>query len=273
VCYASPQYFNAMGISLMRGRPFSEYDTKGTPSVVVISEAMAHRYWGSQDPVGLQFDTWGGKHTIVGVVGDVRQDALAEDAKPQMYFALLQQKDWEMGYLVVRTLADPYGMIKLIKREVQAIDPLQPISKIRVMETVLAQSVSDRQLVMIAMGTFASIALILALIGVYGVLSYSTSQRTAEIGIRMALGARQGEVLRMILGHGLRLVLVGIGLGIAIASAVTRVLSSQLYAVTPTDPWTFAGGALLLVALALLACYLPARRASCVSPMIALKYQ
>jgi putative ABC transport system permease protein len=141
------------------------------------------------------------------------------------------------------------------------------------METVLAQSVSDRQLVMIAMGTFAGIALILAVVGVYGVISYSTSRRTPEIGVRMALGARKGDVLRMVMGHGLRLVLAGIGLGIAIASAVTRVLSSQLYTVTPTDPWTFAGVSLLLIAVALLACYLPAHRASHVSPLVALKWE
>ncbi len=274
VCYVSPQYFNTMGIPLMRGHPFSEHDMKDTPSVVVISEAMAHRYWGSQDPVGMQFNTYGKmKHTIVGVVGDVRQDALAEDARPQIYFALLQQEDQTMEYLAVRTQANPSRMISLIKREVQAIDPLQPISKIRAMETVLAQSVSDRHLVMIAMGAFAGIALILAVVGVYGVISYSTSRRTPEIGVRIALGARKGDVLRMVMGHGLRLVLAGIGLGIAIASAVTRILSSQLYTVTPTDPWTFAGVSLLLITAALLACYLPAHRASRVSPMVALKWE
>jgi len=270
--FVSPQYFSALFIPLKRGRFLAEHDSASAPAVVVINETMVHRFWGTQDPVGQRIRMGPGWYTIVGVVGDVRQNSLTKPPEPQAYISYLQYFQGDIQ-LVVRTAIDPLSLVNAIKTEVRRVNPDQPIVRVRTLEKVLAEDTASSRLLMSLMGGFAALALILAVVGIYGVLSHIVGQRTQEIGIRMAMGARPRDVLRLVLQYGLVLVLLGESIGIAASLAVTRVLANQLFEVTPTDPWTFVAVSLLMLVIALLACYVPARKAARLDPLVALHFE
>jgi len=274
---ASVGYFETMKIPLIRGRFFTEQDTKEATQVIVIDENMARTYWPNADPIGKRLKRGGAGSTnpwltIVGVVGNVKQYALDTDSRVAIYSPHQQTPAGGM-YLAVRTQADPASLIAAVTREARAMEPNVPIYDVKTMEQWLSESLARRRFAMIALGLFAVVAMLLAAVGIYGVMSYTVAQRTREIGIRVALGAQTGDVLRLVVGQGMTLAGVGVGLGLVAAFVVTRVMVSLLFGVGTTDPVTFAGIALLLASVALLACYLPARRAAKVDPMVALRYE
>ncbi|HVG31968.1 MAG TPA: ABC transporter permease [Pyrinomonadaceae bacterium] len=270
---ASPNYFQTLGIPLRRGRDFTKQDVMGTPEVVIINEAMARRFWPDEDAVGGRLrigeDAW---RTVVGVVGDVRHTGLDEEPKPEMFYPYLQSPLSFMT-LMVRSTTDEKALRASIQREIRAVDPDLPVYGIKSMEQMISESVSPRRLNMILLTTFAVVALVMAALGIYGVMAYSVSQRTHEIGIRMALGAQRGDVLKMIVGQGMILTLMGIGIGLAASFGLTRLMRSLLYGVTATDPLTYIAVALVLGTVALMASLIPARRATRVDPMEALRYE
>ncbi|MBO0799351.1 MAG: ABC transporter permease, partial [Blastocatellia bacterium] len=269
----SPDYFKAMGIPLRRGRVFTEYDNRDSARVAVISESMAKRVFPDEDPIGKRIHFTNGPtvfREIVGIVGDVKQGGLDEDTTLQAYEPYLQ-KTYSGMTLVVRTAGDPSNLTAAIRNEVLNIDKEQPVSGIRTLEQLVSNSISQQKFSMLLLGVFAAVALVLATIGIYGVLSYAAAQRTHEIGVRMALGARAVNVMRMVIGHGMKLVLLGLTLGLGAALALTQLMKQMLFGVRAADPLTYALIALLLVLVALFACWIPARRAAKVDPMIALR--
>ncbi len=273
----SPDYFRATGIPIVKGRDFTVQDRNGALPVAVISETMAHRFFGGEDPIGLHIrrgDSEDNKPwmTIIGIAGDVRRYGLAERLRPEIYYPYLQQPQAAMS-LVVRTAADPLSITPAVRHEVLAVDKDQPVYDIKTMDSLLAQSIASNRLSVWLLGLFAALALLLASIGIYGVIAYSVTQRTHEIGIRMALGASQRDVLKLVVGQGMILTLVGIAIGLVGAFALTRLMASLLFTVSATDPVTFAGISALLAFVALIACYIPARRAMQVDPMVALRHE
>jgi putative ABC transport system permease protein len=267
-----------MGIQLSEGRELGAQDRVDAPGVVVISEAMARKFWPGQDPVGKRIspgkpesaDDW---MTIVGVAKDVRQFNLTAEPKPQMYLSYEQADFFEPDDLVVRTDVEPMSLAATVRRTVWEVDKEQPVSDIRTMEDILSESIARQRFSMLLLGTFAIVALVLAAVGIYGVMSYSVAQRTREIGLRMALGARRSDVLKLVVGQGLKLVLIGVACGLVAALLLTRVMSSLLFGVSATDPATFIAISLVLIGVAVLASYIPARRAMNVDPMVALRYE
>jgi len=275
----SLDYFRVMGIDLRAGETFSAQDRAAAPGVVIINQAMARRFWPDEDPVGKRIrlgraasnSPW---LTVKGVVADSTQSSLDAGINPEAYFPLAQAAGmYRRINLAVRTAADPKGIIGAVKREIQSLDPNQPMYQVQTMEELMSESVGARRFALRMLELFGVLALTLAAVGIYGVLSYITTARTHEIGLRIALGARAGDVLRLVIGQGMRLALTGAGAGLLAAFALTRLMSRLLYGVSATDPVTFAGVALLLMAVALLACYLPARRAARTDPMIALRHE
>jgi putative ABC transport system permease protein len=238
------------------------------------------KFWPNENALGKRFKVSSPNPdrpwlTIVGIVGDVRQMGLDVPVKAEMYFPY-QQMDvfWASpSQLAIRTAGDPISVAAAVRREVWAVDKDQPISNVRTMEEILDEEVAPRRLQMSLLAGFAALALLLASIGIYGVLSYAVTQRTQEIGIRMAMGARQQDVLRMVVGDGMRLALLGVGIGLAAAFALTRLMASLLFRVSATDPSTFISVPLLLILVALIASYIPAHRATNVDPMVALRYE
>jgi putative ABC transport system permease protein len=271
---ATPKYFETMGIPLLQGRLFGNEDQEKTPAVVVINRTMAQRFWPDQDSLGKQvkFPSDNSVATVIGVVGDAKHFWLDEEQKPQMYDAYSQDPGI-FATAVVRTSVEPLSLTEPVRRAIWSVDPDQPLWKIRTVDFLVQRSTADRKFLMGLMGIFASLALILTILGLYGVISYLVNQRTQEIGIRMALGAQMRDVMKMVLKQGMVLVFTGIGLGLAAAWVLTRLMSSLLYRVSATDPLTFGGISLLLIVVALLACYLPARRATKVDPLVALRYE
>ena len=275
---ATPGYLRAMEIPLMKGRALDDRDTENSPMVALVNETMARQLWPGQDPLGKRVKFPGSEKNpqpwreVVGVVKDVKQHGPDKEDRMQMY---LSEAQFPLPYmtLVVRTDSDPQNMIAAVKNEILAVDKDQAAYSVATMEQLLSDSISLRKFSMLLLLIFAALALTLAGVGVYGVMAYAVTQRTHEIGIRMALGAQTGDVLRLVVGQGLKLAVVGIGLGLVGAFALTRLMSSLLFGVSTTDPLTFAGVSVLLSAVALLACYIPARRAMKVNPMVALRYE
>ncbi len=275
-------YFRTMGIPLLGGRSFTDQDNEESHGVVMINKTMARQYWPNEDPLGRRLkpefpsakvpwrpesrNTW---LTIVGVVGDVKEKALTGQITPEIYVPYLQNPSSLMN-IVVRSISDPLRLAPNLRRQVLAVDRDQPVSSINTMDDVFSQSLAEPKVMTSLLATFGGLALILATLGVYSVVSYSVAQRTHEIAIRAAIGAQRHHVFKMIVGHALKLVLVGVALGIGMALAVTRLLSNQLFGVTATDPPIFIVVPLLLVVVAILASFFPARRAMKVDPIAAL---
>jgi len=271
----TPDYFKAMGIPLVRGRVFTDQDRKDTSRVAIINEEMARRYFPDEDPIGKGINVTNGPEIfreIVGVVADVKQYGPSQPSTLQTYEPYSQNPFSGMT-LVIRTENNPTALTSAIRSQVLAIDKDQPIARTRALEQMVSESVAKQRFAMLLLGTFGAVALILAAVGLYGVISYSVTQRTHELGIRMALGARTGDVLRLVVSQGMTLALVGVGIGLAGAFGLTRLMAGLLFATGATDPLTFAGIAVLLTGVALGACLVPARRAIKVDPMIALRYE
>jgi putative ABC transport system permease protein len=271
----TPDYFTAMGIPLLRGRLFTEQDNKNARPVAIINETMATQYFPDEDPIGKSIHVTQGPEKfreIVGIVGDVKQYGLARPSPLQTYEPYLQMPFGGVT-LVVRTESNPAALSGAIRSEVLAIDNEQPVSRIRTLDQIISGSVQQQHFLMLLLGVFAAVAMILAAVGLYGVMNYAVTQRTHEIGIRMALGARTANVIRLIVVHGMLLTLIGVGIGLAGAFAVTRLMATLLFGVSTTDPLTFAGISVLLTLVALVACLAPARRAIKVDPMRALRHE
>jgi putative ABC transport system permease protein len=272
----TPDYLKTMRIPVKTGRPFTDRDTAESPPVVIVNENIARLVFAGEDPIGKRIIVWRDEkfpREIVGVVGDVKSRELDEETGPQMYVPYAQDAGWGGLSLAVRTKGDPEALTAAVRGALLSIDKDQPAYDIKTMDDVFSASVAKTRLVVLLFGVFSMFALLLASIGIYGVIAYSVAQRTHEIGIRLALGAQTREVLRMIITQGMILALIGAGLGLAGAFAATRVMRGLLYGVSPTDPLIFIGVSLLLTVVALLACYIPARRATKVDPMIALRYE
>jgi putative ABC transport system permease protein len=269
-------YFRTLAIPLRQGREFSARDTAAAPRVMIINEEMARRYWPNENPLGrhVTMKDWGDPLTgeIIGIVGNVKADDLSSAIRPMIYWPYPQFPS-SFNNLVLRTAGDPLSVVGAVKEQIHALDREQPLSNIQTMEELIASSVAPQRFNTLLLGVFAALALVLAAVGIYGVISYTVAQRTHEIGIRMALGAQRGEVLKLVVGQGLRLVLSGLGVGLLAAFGLTRLLSKLLFGVSATDPLTFAGVSLVLLAVAWLACYLPARRATRVDPLVALRHE
>ena len=266
----SPAYFSAMAIPLRQGRIFTDHDTADSPPVVVISQSLAQKFWGQENVVGKRVTMGPKASEIVGVVGDVKEASVEDATNPEVYLPY-QQQPWPVFTLVLRSSGDPKNLVGIIQRDVAAIDKDQPLGKSAPMEEVLADKLAQRRLNVLLLGVFGGVALLLALVGIYGVISYTVTQRKHELGLRMALGAQPHHILKLIVGQGMSLALIGIGIGLAGAFILSRYLTSMVYEISVTDPITFAGSALLLVLAAFIACYLPARKALKVYPMDALR--
>jgi putative ABC transport system permease protein len=275
--FVEPDFFKTMGIALLKGRDFTWDDTLKTPPVVIINDALAKQFFPGQDPIGKRLNAHIGNgyskppmREVVGVVRDVKNHGLSGSPGPQVYVPLAQSPLDVMTF-VVRTAVDPISLAAAARGQVKLLDKDLPLFGVETLDDYVGQSLAPPRFVALLVGIFGGIALLLAMVGIYGVVSYSAAQRTHEIGIRMALGAEKRDVLRMVLGQGIKLALIGVAIGIAGALALTRFLASILYGVKPGDPLTFAAVSLILIAVALLACYVPARRASKVDPMVALR--
>jgi predicted permease len=274
----STDYFTVMGIPLIKGRLFTEADDATRPNALVINQTLANRFFPDQDPVGQRiafgFDPQRRPWLIVGVCGDEKVAALDARTTPVIYFHYGQDPESYMGVLV-RTASDPSSMTGAVRSEISAIDRDIPMFSVMTMGQMISNSQSTfmRRYPTYLIGVLAAVALMLAAIGIYGVISYSVTQRTHEIGIRMALGAQKRDIIRLVVGQGLVLMLAGVGVGLAAAFALTRFLSSILFGVSATDTIAFAAVSVILAIVALIACYIPARRAAKVDPMIALRYE
>lgn len=274
---ASPDYFQTMMIPLLKGRGFSDRDVKGSQNVVIVNDTLARRYFSAADAIGKRIslednpkeEDW---VTIVGVVGDTKPRELRSEPVAELYMPYDQQAERGIS-LMIRYLDGGAGVAAAVRNEVLALDKDQPVYNIRTLESVLSESVAGPRFRTLLLGVFAGVALILAGVGIYGVISYGVSQRTQEIGIRMALGARATDVLKLVVKGGMMLVLIGVAIGLAGAFALTRLLTTLLFGVTPTDAATFATVSVGLIVVALFACFIPARRATKVDPLVALRYE
>jgi putative ABC transport system permease protein len=271
----TPTYFEALQVPLLAGRTFNERDNESAPKVVIVNRKVAIKHFGSETAaIGKRLTIWRDENfprEIVGVVGETKPGALEEESAAQIYTPHSQDGSWGFMALAIRTTADPAAMTSTLRREVLGLDKDLPIFNVKTMEDVVAQSIGSRRLSTMLLSVFAGVALLLAAVGIYGVMAYTVTQRTQDIGIRMALGAQAGDVLRMVVGQGMTLALIGIGVGLAGALGLTRVMANLLFGVNATDPITFVVIPVLLASVAFLACWLPARRAASVNPIEALR--
>jgi len=278
IVFVSPEYFATLGIPLLQGRSFNATDKEGSPLVVIINQTLAEQYFPDQSPIGNRLKVGGANRPrnpwmeIVGVVGDVKYSGLDAKSKPA-YYVPLSQDAWGAAYLVVRASSNPASLTPAIREQIWELDKNIPIANLATMDQLLAKSVAQPRFRTLLLGVFAALALVLASVGIYGVISYSVTQRTQEIGIRMALGAQARDVMTLVIGQGMVLALIGLAFGLAASFALTRLLGSLLFEVSTTDQATFAVVAALLAGVALLACWIPARRAARVDPMIALRHE
>ena len=275
---ASPGYFHAMHIPVLRGREFTDADTSNAPHVAIINESFARKYFPGVDPIGQHIAfNWDidGFQQLVGIVGDVKHDSLASPDNSEVYVCYTQRPD--AGYsFAVRTKTDPTAMVSSVRSTLASLDsgiPLTGVSGVYTLDEVVASSLRDQRSSVFLLGSLGALALILTAVGIYGVLAYSVAQQTHELGVRIALGASRANILRLVLGRGLRVVAIGAAIGIAGALALTRLMSAMLFDVEPTDPFTFAGVTIVLFLVALFACWIPARRAMRVDPLTALRYE
>ena len=274
-----PQYFRTLGVPLLKGRAFTEADTKTSLPVVIVSEQLGRRYWPGQDPIGKRLKVAAsGKSSqpwrlVIGVASNVMTMGPVEGFHPELYIPYTQAPSLGSVSLAIRTASDPTAITASVRKEIAQLDQDLPVSEIRTLEQIAGEPIAQRRIVMALLTGFAGLALVLAAAGIYSVMSYVVTLRTREIGLRMALGARRGQVVRMILSAGSRLALIGVVVGIACALGLTRFLASQLFGVQATDFMTFILATLFMVAAMLLACYVPARRAAKVDPMVALRYE
>lgn len=270
----SPDYFRILGIAMIKGREFSDRDTSDAPMAAIINNDLARIYFSNEDPIGrrISFDDRQSWISIVGVAADVKRLGLDSKAKPEVYLPYLQMPSRSMSF-VVRSPSDPSSLAAAMKTQIQMIDKDLPLEEAKTMQQLLAESNSGRRFNMLLLTIFAIVALVLAVVGIYGVMSYTVAQRTHEIGIRVAIGAQAGDVFRMVIGHGMTLALIGIVFGLIAAFGMTRLMTSMLFGVEATDPATFIGIAFLLGVVAFVACYIPGRRATKVDPLVALRYE
>jgi putative ABC transport system permease protein len=280
LAYISSSYFRTLGVPLLKGRDFAEADAAGAQDVVILNESAARALFPQKDSVGNAISLDGPKgpwRQVVGVVGASRNYMLEREPWPEIFIPYRQPPslNWSIFYMsfVIRTTGDPVGLVAAVRHAVASVDPAQPVAQTQTMADVVGKVLAPRRFKLLLLGSFALLALVLGAFGLYGVVSYAVTERTHEIGVRMALGAERNDVLRMVIGQALALTLVGAGIGITGALALTRYLTSLLYAIKADDPMTFVGASLLLVAIALLSSYIPARRATAVDPMIALRYE
>ncbi|MGH9871752.1 MAG: ABC transporter permease [Pyrinomonadaceae bacterium] len=272
----TPGYFHTMGIPILKGRDFTDRDSKDAEKVTIVDERLAHDYWPTESPIGKRVrfgppednEPW---HTVVGVVGAVRHQQLDTDTRKSVYLPHLQIP--VNGLALVVQSKNPFSLVGALRGQIREMDPDLPVVELMMMEEVVSQSVWQNRLYAILFSVFAAIAMLLAAVGIYGVMSYSVTQRTQEIGIRMALGAQLKDVLQLVVKGGLALSLIGVAIGIAGALALTRLLRTLLFGITPTDAVTLIAVSLMLLFVALLACYIPARRATKVDPLVALRYE
>ncbi len=274
----SPNYFQTLGIRLINGRVFTDADKQDAPSVIIINKTMAETYFPNEDPVGKRMQT--GDYnpqapfdTIIGVVDDVKYQGLNQERKPTMYWPYLQNTWWRSMYVAVRTQNDPLQSVAGIRKEVWSIDQDLPVSSIKTMEQLMSESVNEPKAMTTLFAMFGAVALILASIGIYGVMSYTVTQRTREIGIRLALGAQKSDVLQMVIKQGLKLAIIGVCLGLIASFALTRLMADLLFGVSATDVLTYVAVSIILAGVALVACLVPARRAAKTDPMVALRYE
>jgi putative ABC transport system permease protein len=278
---ATQDYFRVMGIPLAAGRAFSEADNSSAPPVAVVNQTFVRRFFPNENPIGQRLSFGAPKNpwiTIVGVVGDVRGFGLDKQPNSEIYLAYQQSNGWHFNplpylHLVVRTGGEPNSVAASVLSAVHEFDKDLPLPPARMMEDMLAASIGARRFNMVLLGLFAGIATIMAAVGIYGMISYSVAQRTREIGIRMALGARRADVMKLVLRNGMILALIGVVIGLAGAFALTRLMTSLLFGVTATDAVTYAVVSVSLMVVALLACLIPARRAARVDPLVALRYE
>jgi putative ABC transport system permease protein len=271
----SPDYFQTMGIPILAGRAFTERETNGSTIVAIISQSVAQRAWPDQNALGKRFRFAGFpelSYEVVGVAGDVRSLDLAEEPWPTVYVPILQHPQ-DAAFLVVHGTQNSGALSAGLRGVIRSVDKNEPISSISTLEQLVSQSVTEPRFRTLLLGIFAGLAFLLAVVGIYGIISYSVSQRTHEFGVRMALGAERHDVLRLVVGQGLTLTLIGVAVGLLAALGLTRLLASFLYAVRPTDPVTFVVVSAVMLAVALLASYIPARRATRVDPLVALRYE
>jgi putative ABC transport system permease protein len=272
----TPGYFGVMGVPLLRGRDFTERDNQDATQVIIINQTLVNRLFPGQDALGQRLSSAASKRTyeIVGVVGDEKVTGLDSATTPVVYGPFLQDPTRTIN-LVVRTTSDPAGVAASVRGEIRALDADLAVFAVRTMEQLINNSPSTflRRYPAFLIGVFAAVAMLLAMVGIYGVISYSVTQRTHEIGVRMALGAQRSDIFKMILGQGLVLTFVGVVAGLLAALVLTRFLSSLLFGVTATDPLTYLAVSLPLILIALLASYIPARKATKVDPMVALRYE
>ncbi|HEY6400233.1 MAG TPA: ABC transporter permease, partial [Blastocatellia bacterium] len=270
--FISPDFFKTFRVPLVNGRLLAENDGDKAPPVVVVNESLARNYFASEDPLGKRIIYDGLARSIVGIVGDVKHSALDKETKPEIYFPMAQVTRRTMS-LAVRTSGDPLQMVAAVRGQVWALDRDQPIYNIQTMEQLMARAVAPRRFNMLLLSLFALVGLALAAVGLYGVLSYTVTQRTHEIGVRMALGAQRDDVLRLVIGEGMKLAFIGALIGLGGALALTRLLKTLLFDVSATDPLTFIVIAALLIIVALLACWIPARRAASMDPLVSLRVE